>query len=148
MISLFFLYSSWLWIVDNSIIVYNTGLWWSSLMMYQKVASCLHQSFLRARKQRGEDTTNFSQVFGGQEWTESALLFYEKFGDFCKKIKCRVPIFLMQWCGNLTYVFLSCYSSCSVDDILLLKDEKLFLIIVNSTFIWVDITWNCGIIIV
>ena len=95
MISLFFLYSSWLWIVDNSILVYNIGLWWSSLMMYQKVASCLHQSFLRAWKQRGEDTAKFSQAFGGREWTESALLFYEKFGDFWKKIKCLVPIFLM-----------------------------------------------------
>ena len=54
-------------------------------MMCQKVAICLHQSFLCARKQRQEDTVKFSQVFVGQEWKESALLFNEKFGDFCKK---------------------------------------------------------------
>ena len=114
MISLFFLYSSWLWVVGNSIIVYNIGLWWSSLMMYQKVASCLHQSFLHAWKQRGEDTANFSQVFGGQEWTESALLFYEKFGDFCKKIKCRVPIFLMamMWKSDLCFLVLLLFLFC------------------------------------
>ncbi|KAG4938382.1 hypothetical protein AAZX31_16G056400 [Glycine max] len=41
-----------------------------------KVASCLHQSFLHARKER-EDTINFSQVFGGRARKESALLFYE-----------------------------------------------------------------------
>ncbi|KAL2564752.1 hypothetical protein AAZV13_19G065500 [Glycine max] len=42
----------------------------------REVASCLHQSFLHARKQR-EDTVNFSQVFGGRARKESALLFYE-----------------------------------------------------------------------
>ena len=64
------------WNFNSSIIVYKIGLWWSSLMMYRKVASCLHQSFLHARKER-EDTINFSQVFGGRARKESALLFYE-----------------------------------------------------------------------
>ena len=36
--------------------------------------------------------------------------------------------------AKIWHVFLA-YYSCSVDDILLLKDEKLFLIIVSSTFV-------------
>ena len=113
----FFLFSSWLWKVVSLIIAYKIGLWWSSLMMYRKVASCLLQSFLCARKQREEDIVNFSQVFVGQARKESALLFNEKFGDFCKK-KVWWLIFLWQWCRNLSYVFLSYYSAFSVDDIL------------------------------
>ncbi|KAL2951858.1 hypothetical protein AAZX31_19G078000 [Glycine max] len=53
----------------------------------REVASCLHQSFLHARKQR-EDTVNFSQVFGGRARKESALLFYEVLMTyFCLRMK-------------------------------------------------------------
>ena len=69
------------WLFDNSSLnVLSLKLdcckYCSCLMMYREVASCLHQSFLHARKQR-EDTVNFSQVFGGRARKESALLFYE-----------------------------------------------------------------------
>ena len=147
MISLFFLFSSWLWKVVRLIIAYKIGLWWSSLMMYRKVASCLLQSFLCARKQREEDIVNFSQVFVGQARKESALLFNEKFGDFCKK-KSLVTNFLMAVMQKLELCFLVLLLCFFCRWHTLLKDETLFLITTNSTFIWVMITGRCGIVVV
>ena len=104
----FFLFSSWLWKVVSLIIAYKIGLWWSSLMMYRKVASCLLQSFLCARKQREEDIVNFSYVH--------CYLMKSLVTSVKKKVWWL--IFLWQWCRNLSYVFLSYYSAFSVDDIL------------------------------
>ena len=143
----FFLFSSWLWKVVSLIIAYKIGLWWSSLMMYRKVASCLLQSFLCARKQREEDIVNFSQVFVGQARKESALLFNEKFGDFCKK-KSLVTNFLMAVMQKLELCFLVLLLRFFCRWHTLLKDEKLFFVTINSTFIWVMITGKCGIVVV